>query len=152
MKRKQTRQNWSAISWRRIVAYAALLAVGVLVLQWIEYQQFARTHSGELRLTLLAALFLGIGIWAGAQLFRSPPPPGAQDDGNPAARQSLGISEREFEVLQHLAAGHSNKEIARLLGVSPNTIKTHVARLLEKLDASRRTEAIRRARELGIVR
>jgi DNA-binding NarL/FixJ family response regulator len=54
-------------------------------------------------------------------------------------------------VLQLLAAGQSNKEIARQLGVSPNTIKTHVSRLLEKLKARRRTEAIARARELGML-
>jgi ATP/maltotriose-dependent transcriptional regulator MalT len=64
----------------------------------------------------------------------------------------LGISDRELEVLTLLAAGRSNKEIARHLEVSPNTIKTHVARLFEKLGARRRTEAILRARELGVIR
>ncbi len=72
-------------------------------------------------------------------------------DGNPKAQAALGLSERELEVLHELAAGHSNKEIAAHLHVSPNTVKTHVARLFEKLGAKRRTEAIRRARELGIV-
>ena len=60
-------------------------------------------------------------------------------------------SPRELEVLQALAAGLANKQIARQLGVSPNTVKTHVARLFDKLGAQRRTEAIRRARELGLV-
>ena len=69
----------------------------------------------------------------------------------PAARAALGLSERELEVLQELAAGHANKEIAARLHVSPNTVKTHVANLFAKLGARRRTEAIRRARELGIV-
>jgi len=72
-------------------------------------------------------------------------------DGNPNAVASLGISARELRVLQELAAGRSNKEIAALLEVSPNTVKTHVARLFEKLGAKRRTEAINKARELGIV-
>ena len=54
-------------------------------------------------------------------------------------------------MLHALAAGRSNKEIATTLDVSPNTVKTHVARLFEKLDAKRRTDAINRARELGIV-
>ena len=63
----------------------------------------------------------------------------------------LGISVREREVLAEIVAGRSNKEIAARLKVSPNTVKTHVARLFEKLGANRRTEAIRRARELGIV-
>ena len=73
------------------------------------------------------------------------------DVGNPQAIAALGIYPREFAVLEQLAAGLSNKEIARALGVSPNTIKTHVARLFEKLGAVRRTDAIARARELGIV-
>jgi ATP/maltotriose-dependent transcriptional regulator MalT len=78
---------------------------------------------------------------------RSPP----AFDGNPQGQASLGISEREMEVLRELAAGHSNKQIARKLAVSPNTVKTHVARVFEKLGAGRRTEAIRKARELGLL-
>ncbi len=61
------------------------------------------------------------------------------------------IGPRELAVLHEIAAGRSNKEIAVTLNVSPNTVKTHAARLFEKLDASRRTEAINKARELGIV-
>ena len=72
-------------------------------------------------------------------------------DGNPRAQAALGISPREMAVLAELAAGHSNKEIAARLHVSPNTVKTHVARLFEKLGARRRTDALRRARELGLV-
>lgn len=135
-----------------VIMYGGVLAGGVLLLQWLEYQQYARTHAAEVRYGLLAALFLGIGIWVGMHLFGGKPhvnrTPG---DGNPAAREALGISEREFEVLQLLAAGHANKEIAARLYISPNTVKTHVARLLEKLDARRRTEAISKARGLGIV-
>jgi DNA-binding NarL/FixJ family response regulator len=71
--------------------------------------------------------------------------------GNPQALAALGISPRELEVLHEIAAGHSNKEIAARLHVSPNTVKTHVARLLEKLGAKRRTDALRRARELDLV-
>ncbi|WP_243375636.1 response regulator transcription factor [Sandarakinorhabdus cyanobacteriorum] len=74
------------------------------------------------------------------------PPPG-----NPAAVASLGLTPREVEVLQLLAAGQANKEMARTMGVSPNTVKTHLARLFEKLGASSRTEAIARARVLGIL-
>jgi ATP/maltotriose-dependent transcriptional regulator MalT len=66
-------------------------------------------------------------------------------------RETLGVSDREFEVLTLLAQGRSNKEIAKQLGVSPNTVKTHVASLFEKLESKRRTEAISRARELGIL-
>jgi ATP/maltotriose-dependent transcriptional regulator MalT len=84
------------------------------------------------------------------RLFRRPP--AAPFEPNPKVRETLGISDRELEVLALLAAGRSNKEIANQLNVSPNTIKTHVANLFEKLEAKRRTEAISRAREFGILR
>jgi ATP/maltotriose-dependent transcriptional regulator MalT len=79
-------------------------------------------------------------------------PPAEDFRVNERALESLGISHRELEVLVLLAAGRSNKEIANQLAVSPNTVKTHVAKLFEKLDVSRRTEAILRARELGMLR
>ncbi|MGH8030183.1 MAG: response regulator transcription factor [Arenimonas sp.] len=135
--------------WKRAIGYGALLAAGTLALQWLDYQRMARMHPGDIYLFLVALGFLVLGIFVGVRVFRSPAPP--PFDGNPKALAALGLSERELEVLHELAAGHSNKEIAARLQVSPNTIKTHVARLFEKLEAKRRTDAIRRARELGIV-
>lgn len=135
--------------WKRLVAYGALLAMGTLALQWLDYQRLARMHTGDIYLFLVAAAFLVLGIVLGVRVFAAPA--AAPFDGNPKAQLELGLSGRELEVLHELAAGHSNKEIAAHLHVSPNTVKTHVARLFEKLGAKRRTEAIRRARELGIV-
>lgn len=135
--------------WKQVVGYGSLLGAGTLALQWLDYQRLARMHSGDVYFFLIAAAFLVLGIVLGVRVFGAPAP--APFDGNPKAQAALGLSERELEVLNELAAGHSNKEIARQLGVSPNTVKTHVARLFEKLEAKRRTEAIRRARELGIV-
>ena len=135
---------------RTILIYGVLLAAGAFGLQWLEYQYIVRTHPTETYLLLLALAFMGLGVWAGARLFRRPPP--APFEPNTRARESLGVSERELEVLQLLAAGRSNKEIATALEVSPNTVKTHVAKLFEKLEAKRRTQAISRARELGMVR
>ena len=135
--------------WKRVVGYGALLAAGTLALQWLDYQRLARVHPGDVYLFLVAAAFLVLGIVVGAKIFAAPAAPAF--DGNPKAQTALGLSGRELEVLHELAAGHSNKEIAAHLHVSPNTIKTHVARLFEKLGAKRRTDAIRRARELGIV-
>ncbi|MEV8518893.1 response regulator transcription factor [Dyella marensis] len=135
--------------WKRVVGYGALLAAGTLALQWLDYQRLARMHPGDIYLFLVAAAFLVLGIVVGAKIFAAPAAP--TFDGNPKAQTALGLSGRELEVLHELAAGHSNKEIAAHLHVSPNTIKTHVARLFEKLGAKRRTDAIRRARELGIV-
>ena len=136
--------------WRTIVLYGAALALATVGLQWIEYQVWARSHPLEFYVTLIGAGFLGLGVWVGAKLFRGAPAAGAFEP-NRAAQASLGITDREFEVLELLAAGRSNKEIADKLAVSINTVKTHVSRLFEKLEASRRTEAILRARELGLI-
>jgi DNA-binding CsgD family transcriptional regulator len=135
--------------WKRVLGYGAALAIGTLLLQWLDYQRAARLASLEIYLALLALGFLVLGVVLGVRVFTPPRP--APFDGNPKAAESLGISPRELEVLQALAAGLANKEIARQLEVSPNTVKTHVARLFEKLGAQRRTEAIRKARELGLV-
>jgi len=135
--------------WKRVVGYGALLGAGTLALQWLDYQRLARMHSGDVYLFLVAAAFLVLGILLGVRVFAAPAP--AAFDGNPKAQVALGLSDRELQVLHELAAGHTNKEIAARLHVSPNTVKTHVARVFEKLGAKRRTEAIRQARELGIV-
>jgi len=138
------------IGLRTIIIYGALLALGAVGLQWLELQYLVRAYPFQVYAAIIALAFLGLGVWAGARLFqRAPPEPFAI---NERALDSLGISGREREVLALLAAGRSNKEIARQLEVSPNTVKTHVARLFEKLSARRRTEAIHKARELGMIR
>jgi ATP/maltotriose-dependent transcriptional regulator MalT len=104
----------------------------------------------ELYIGLIALAFMVLGIWVGARLFGRPPRP-ETFEANTRAMASLGISDREFEVLEQLAAGRSNKEIAGRLNVSPNTVKTHVTNLSGKLEVKRRTEAILRARELGMI-
>jgi DNA-binding CsgD family transcriptional regulator len=138
-----------APDWKPVVFYGALLALGALALQWIDYQQLARAHSGHLYTFIIAAGFLALGVYLGARVLGRPQP--SAFDGNAKAQAALGISPRELDVLHQIAAGRSNKEIADQLHVSPHTVKTHVARLFEKLDAKRRTDAINKARELGIV-
>ena len=135
--------------WKRVVFYGVLLAAGTLGLQWLDYQRLARAHSGEIYWFLIATAFLALGVYIGARVIGGAPP--EPFDGNPKAQAALGISPRELAVLHEIVAGRSNKEIAAQLNVSPNTVKTHVARLFEKLGARRRTDAIRKARELGIV-
>ncbi len=134
---------------RTILLYGLALACAAAGLQWLEYQVWARTHPGTIYLGLVAGGFLGLGVWVGARLFRTQPAQAFEP--NVAAKTALGISQREFEVLGLLAAGRSNKEIAQRLGLSPNTVKTHLARLFAKLEAVRRTEAVRKARELGLI-
>jgi DNA-binding CsgD family transcriptional regulator len=135
---------------KTVLVYGFALAAGAVALQWLEYQIWARTHAGTIYIALIGAAFLGLGIWVGRVLYRREPRAG-EFTPNERAQTSLGITERERQVLQLLADGRSNKEIAARLGLSPNTVKTHVARLFEKLRVARRTEAIQLARELGIV-
>ena len=61
------------------------------------------------------------------------------------------LTSRELEVLQMLAAGMPNQRIARELVVSLDTVKKHVSHLLGKLGAASRTEAVARARQLGLI-
>ena len=137
--------------WKQIALYGLLLASGTFALQWLDYQRLARSYSTDVYVTLIAVAFLALGVYLGSRVLGKTREP-APFDGNPKGQASLGISGRELEVLQELAAGRSNKEIAAKLAVSPNTVKTHTARLFEKLGAKRRTDAINRARELGILR
>lgn len=138
------------IPWKPVLLYGGLLALGTVALQWLDYQRLARSHAALVFDGLLAAGFLALGVWLGTRLLARRQPP-TVFEGNPQAQAALGISDRELAVLAEIAAGHSNKEIAARLHVSPNTVKTHVARLFDKLGARRRTDALRRARELGLV-
>jgi DNA-binding CsgD family transcriptional regulator len=134
---------------RTILLYALALAVGVGMLQWLEYRYVTRAYSTEIYIALLAAGFVALGIWVGRRL--TPGPPVEEFVRNDAAIRSLGLSPRECEILALLASGQSNKEMARTLAISPNTIKTHVARVYEKLEVARRVQAIEKARWLRLI-
>jgi DNA-binding CsgD family transcriptional regulator len=134
---------------RAIFVYGVALALAAFVLQWLDYRHAVRSIDTDLYILCLAVLFTIIGGLTGAALTRRRPTEPFRR--NLEALRYLGISARESEVLALLAEGHSNKQIARLLGISPNTVKTHVASLLAKLDSTRRTQAISKARELEIL-
>jgi len=134
---------------RLIVIYGLALATGALALQWLEYKFFVRAFSVEIYIGLIALAFAALGLWAGLRLARHPPP--ARFEKNALALAALGITQREQQVLAHLAAGKSNKEIALALGVSPNTVKTQIASLYQKLEVQRRTQAVQKARELALI-
>jgi DNA-binding NarL/FixJ family response regulator len=137
--------------WKQVALYGSLLAAGTLALEWLDYRRLAYSRSTALYVFLVALAFLALGIYIGTRVLARHAPT-EPFDGNPKAQEALGISARELVVLRAIANGKSNKEIAAQLEVSPNTVKTHIARLFEKLGAKRRTDAINRARELGIVR
>jgi DNA-binding NarL/FixJ family response regulator len=131
-----------------MLAYGLALAALAFMLQWLDYKHVARAWTTEVYIGILAIIFVALGIWVGNRLTAKPRQPYSRND---AAIASLGISARECEVLEMLAAGHANKVIARRLDISPNTVKTHVARLYEKLNVASRTQAIGKARELDIL-
>lgn len=130
--------------------YAIALALAVAGLEWLEYRYVTRVFSTQIYIVLLAAGFAGLGLWAGHRLTRRREAPSGFER-NDAAVRSLGLTPRECEVLELLAAGRSTKEMARQLGISPNTAKTHLARIYEKLEVQRRTQAIHKARELALI-
>lgn len=135
--------------WRTILLYALALALAAAALEWLEYRYLVRAFSTELYVLFLAFGFAALGIWAGVKL--TPRPRAAAFVRNDAAVRSLGISPRELEIIEALATGESVKELARRFGISPNTVKTHVARVYEKLAVQKRVQAIEKARFLALI-
>lgn len=135
---------------RTILLYALALAVSLAVLEWLQMRYAVRAVSPELYIGVLALAFTALGIWAGQRLTPRAAPAGPFAR-NEAAIRSLGLTPRECEILDLLASGRSNKELARALGISPNTVKTHVARLYDKLGVDRRIRAIEEARALALI-
>jgi DNA-binding CsgD family transcriptional regulator len=135
---------------RTILLYAVGLGAAAIALHWLEFRYLARAFPLETYLALVASAFVALGIWVGRRLTprRVASGPFAR---NHAAVHSLGLSPREMEILEALVLGDSNKELARRLAISPNTVKTHLARVYEKLGVSRRVQAIEKARELALI-
>ena len=134
---------------RTVLLWALVLAVGAFALQWLEYRFLTRAFSREIYVALIGVAFAAGGVWVGWKLNARKAPGPFQP--NTAAVASLGLTRQEVKVLERLAAGQSNKEIARTLGLSPNTVKTHAANLFSKLEVSRRTQAVRKARDLHLL-
>lgn len=137
---------------RTVLIYGATLAALVALLKYVEYSYFIRDFSVEFYVGVVALLFMGLGIWIGPRLAKRQvivvSPDFVLDE---KALERLGISKREYEVLELMAHGHSNQEIAEKLYVSVNTVKTHLANLFIKLEVSRRTQAIQKAKELRLI-
>lgn len=140
---------------RTILLYAVTLALLVFLLKFVEYQYFVRDLSLEFYIGLVAVLFTVIGVWAGLKITRKKmvviTHPAADFKISEDYLRQLGISKREYEVLTLMARGLSNQEIGDQLFVSLNTVKTHSSNLFLKLDVKRRTQAIQKAKELGLL-
>lgn len=153
---------------KTVLLYGLLGGVLIAVLKTVEYRYLVLEHSLEIYGGLVALIFSALGIWLGLKLTRTRETvvvrevpvhvevrvpvlttgPFARND---AQLARLGITPRELEILEAMAAGHSNREIAERLFVSENTVKTHAARLFDKLSARRRTQAVQRAKEAGLI-
>jgi len=135
---------------KTILIYACVLALGAFALEWLEYKYFTKVYSVQTYIIFLALGFTAMGIWLGAKLTGR-----INVDGfelNTAALKSLGITNREQAVLSFLADGQSNKEIARSMGIAPNTVKTHMANLYTKLSVSKRVKAVQKAKSLHLIK
>ncbi len=146
---------------KTIAEYGLLAAVLLLVIVVGEYALFLKPTISSWIIGGAAAVVLAVGLWLGRGIFgRASPEPrhavGArttETDSQETARKlaRLGISEREYEVLTLVAEGLSNREIAERLFIAETTVKSHVSSLFSKLDARRRTEAVSRAHDDGIL-
>ena len=139
---------------RSILLYGVAMALLMGLLKFFEYRFFVRGLTLELYLGLVAVFFIALGAWIGWRLTHKKPVESVQTDGftlDVERLKRLGITKREYEVLENIALGLSNQEIADKLFVSTSTIKTHLSSLFLKLDARRRTQAIQKAKELRIL-
>jgi two-component system, NarL family, response regulator LiaR len=145
---------------RHILIYGLCGGVLIVLLKLVEYRFLVVQHSIEIYGGLIALLFAGLGIWLGLKLTKPKEtlvikevPVAANEPFtvNEARLQELGITRRELEILELIARGLSNREIAETLFVSENTVKTHSSRLFEKLSARRRTQAVQLGKELGLI-
>lgn len=150
--------------YRMLLAYGFALAALLVGMKWLEYRFLLVQHSFEIYAGIIALLFTALGIWLAGKLttpkvrtviIEKEIQATIQDDYSESLRAEeiarTGLSKREIDVLEQLAQGLSNQEIAEKLHVSLNTIKSHTARILEKLEASRRTQAVDIARKRGIL-
>lgn len=145
---------------KQVLLYGVLGGSLIAGLKAIEYRWLMVEHSVEIYGGLVAAVFAGVGLWLGLKLTRrtetvvvrevlvTAPANFVLDQ---RKLESLGITPRELEILELIAAGLSNKEIAERAHVSENTVKTHSSRVFYKLGAQRRTQAVQLGKELRLI-
>jgi two-component system, NarL family, response regulator LiaR len=144
---------------RHVLIFGLVGGLLIAALQYTEYRFVVIEHSVEIYGALVAILFATFGIWLGLRItrrrerivVREVRVPASAFAPDTARQQSLGITARELEILTLVARGLSNREIATQLFVSENTVKTHCSRAFDKLGAARRTQAVQRGKELGLL-
>lgn len=146
---------------RSVILYGASLAVLLFLMKWLEWRFIIIDHALELYAGALAIIFTLLGIWLAVKLTR--PKTNTiivekevfvkSDDFvlDDKELTRIGLSKRELEVLQLMAQGLSNHQIAEQLFVSLNTIKTHSSKVFEKLEVQRRTQAVDKAKKLCLI-
>ncbi|HPF61441.1 MAG TPA: helix-turn-helix transcriptional regulator, partial [Gemmatimonadales bacterium] len=147
---------------RDVLLYGLVGAVLIAVLQLVEFRWIIIEHSMAIYGGLVAVVFAGTGLWLGLRLTRPTPkvvvrevevlvPAPAEFVRDEARVDALGLTPRELEILDLMAAGLSNQEIAERLFVSVNTVKTHSSRVFEKLEVRRRTQAVQQGKALRLI-
>lgn len=147
---------------KQTILYGFSLAVLLFLLKWMEMRLLVFHYSFEIYVGFIAVFFMVLGIWVASQLFKPKTETIVVEKEIYLAGSSTfitdekelaksGISKRELEVLQLMSEGLSNKEIADRLFVSENTIKTHSSKLFEKLEVSRRTQAVDKGKKIKII-
>lgn len=145
--------------YRDTILYGISLALLLFLLKWIELRYIIINHAFEIYAGIIALLFTALGIWLALKLNKPKIETKVIEKAvivndfnfNETAMAYLGLSKRELDVLQLMAEGLSNQEIAERLFVSLNTIKTHTSNLFEKLDVKRRTQAVEKAKRLSLI-
>jgi DNA-binding CsgD family transcriptional regulator len=146
-----------------VILYGVSLAVLLFLLKWLELRFIIIDYAFEFYIAAIAVIFMLLGIWLALKLTKPKVRTVVVEkeilvnnnaDGfimNEKEFVKLGLSKRELEVLQLMAEGLTNQEIASRLYVSLNTIKTHSSNLFGKMDVKRRTQAIEKAKRLQII-
>jgi DNA-binding NarL/FixJ family response regulator len=137
---------------KQLLLYGVSLAVLAFALNSMHYFYYVRLFSVELYIAIIAILFTLLGIWVGKKLTSRNASKESEFQQNKKALNYLGITDRELEVLELLAEGCSNQQIADRLYISIHTVKSHVSNLLSKLEVNRRTQAIKKAKSLRLIR
>jgi len=151
--------------WQRnkaTILYSISLALLLFLLRWLELRFIIFDHAFELYIGFIALIFTGLGIWLALKLSRPKVKTIVVEkevfvnkredfvlDEKRVAQ--LDLSKRELEILNLLAEGYSNQEIAEKLFVSLSTVKTHNQNLFDKLEVKRRIQAVEKGRRLSLI-